>query len=344
MKEKILEMLRASKHYRSGEEISSILHISRSAVWKHIRQLREEGHHIEAVSSKGYLLHAEADVLSEQALWDALGRSGLTGWIKKIDYAPQADSTNQMARVAAGAGAPDHTIFMTAHQQAGRGRRGRSWLTEADLNLTFSLLLRPSITPRDLAPLTLYTGLCVALALNACLNKNVASYRSDQAQTSTKMVGIKWPNDLVATASGKKIGGVLLESMLEENRVDALIMGIGVNLNSKAFPDDLQASATSVLLETEQSIRRLDVLCQILQTLQQYEKHMLNRPFWLSEYRKLCLTLNRPVRVITASGLEQHGQALDIDQDGELVILNELGKKQTVRSGEVSVRGLLGYL
>jgi BirA family biotin operon repressor/biotin-[acetyl-CoA-carboxylase] ligase len=347
MKEQVLHLLRQRKDYRSGAEISALLGVSRTAVWKMINQLREDGHLIEAMTNRGYQLVREADLLSQRAVLEALQDQNLDQWISQVIYQPTADSTNLMARRAAENGAPDKSLFITGHQQSGRGRRGRTWLSEPELNLTFSLLLRPAARPHELAPATLFAGLCSAVALNGLLETPCMPQPHSVPGTADNQtcpaIGIKWPNDLVSVRSGKKVGGILTEMIVEENQVDRLIIGIGINLNSRVFPPELQATATSVLLESARWLRRTDVLCQVISQFARRYHKMTDLHSWLGQYRQNCQTLGRQVHIVSADGQEQFGKAVDIDTEGELVILDADGQRKIVRSGEVSVRGLLGY-
>jgi len=327
MKEQVLNLLRQQNGYRSGEEISLLLGVSRTAVWKTIRQLRQEGYTIEASTHRGYRLTREADLLSQQTILEALQAHELDRWISQVVYRQTVDSTNLMARRAAESGVADRSLFIADQQSNGRGRRGRTWFSDSGLGLTFSLLLRPAAEAQALTPVTLFAGLCSALALNELL-------------TNRQAIGIKWPNDLLSASSGKKVGGILTEVIIEENRVDALIIGIGINLNNSCFPADLQDTATSVLVESKIALRRVDVLCHVISQFAKRSHEMANPQQWLAQYRANCQTLGQPVRILTAGGQEQSGTAIDIDANGELIIADENGQTHTVRSGEVSLRRL----
>lgn len=333
VKNKILAILKERPGYRSGHEISDRVGISRSAVWKHMQQLRRDGHQIEAKTRQGYCLVYEADMLTRQTLLDALADSGLAEWLQVVDFADETDSTNEMAKRAAAAQAPDRSLFIARYQTAGRGRRGHAWVAQADLGLTFSLLLRPDADARDIASATLFAGLCAAQGLNHAIKQ------AGQGAAA----GIKWPNDLIAKASGKKLGGILTETAMEENRVAYLVIGIGLNLNQTRFDEDLAASATSLRLECNRLFRRLDVLAAVLQRFRALETYLADRPAWMGAYRDLLLTLGKPVRILEAGRPPWIGQAVDLDEEGELVVRDVQGQRQTVRSGAVSVRGLMGY-
>lgn len=301
--------------------------MTRAAVWKAIKALQQEGYPIEAVTHRGYRLTGPADILSAMEIEDALKKAETASLIQKIYFEKSVGSTNQEAKRAAENGAPDGSLFVAECQQAGRGRRGRTWISDHQQGLWFSLLLRPQASAADLSKITLFAGLCAAEAVN----------RLTGIET-----GIKWPNDLVDKTSGRKIGGILTEMIIEENLVSAVIIGIGLNINTAAFPDEIASSATSLRLASGQSFRRTDVLASIIQALAKRYPDFLDS-HWLDDYRRLCLTLGRQVRVTDASGYAFDGVAVDLDQDGELIIEDQTGNRRTVLSGEVSVRGLLGY-
>ncbi len=326
MKNRVLEILQSSAGFVSGEKLSQQLGVTRAAVWKAVHALQAAGYPIEAVSNRGYYLAPGADILSQQEIIKSLDAAGLTPFINQVNYEASTDSTNRLARQASDQGAPDFSLFVAERQTAGRGRRGRAWLSDSRDGLWFSLLLRPQGETADLARITLFIGLCVAEALN----------------TLGTTVGLKWPNDLVATGSGRKLGGILTEMTVEENTVHALIVGIGLNINTQTFTAELAGIATSLALETGSAYRRADVLAAILRVLIRRYPSYRQTDLWLPDYRRLCLTLGREIRVESAAG-SWTARAVDLDEQGELVVVDTTGQRQTVRSGEVSVRGLLGF-
>jgi len=338
MKDKILDILRRQKGFVSGETLSRQLGVSRSMIWKVVKALQQEGYPIEAITRRGYRLTGEPDILSETEMKRMLDESGLKAVFPAAFFQTQTDSTNLMARRAAENGAPNGSIFLAEEQTGGKGRRGRSWNSSKSQDLTFSLLFRPDAEPAGLAPVTLFAGLCTAAALN-----RLAGGGSAPAQRERPDYGIKWPNDIIAAASGRKLGGLLTELIVEENRVRALIIGMGININTTEFPADISRTATSLLLEQNKTYRRLDILRLILSEIAGRLPQIYNPESWLPEYRPLCLTLGREVRVIAQNG-DFTGKALDVDDEGELLVEMQNGGRQTVRSGEVSVRGLFGYL
>ncbi len=339
MKNKVLAILRLQKGFVSGETLSDQLGVSRSMIWKVIKTLQQEGYPIEAITRRGYRLTGEPDILSETEMKRMMDDAGLKAAFPAAFFLAQTDSTNLMARRAAEKGAPDGSVFLAEEQTGGRGRRGRSWNSCKTRDLTFSLLFRPDSDPAGLAPVTLFAGLCAAAALNRLTDGG----RSAAAQTDRPDYGIKWPNDIVAVADGRKLGGLLTELIVEENRVQALIIGIGININTMEFPDEISRTATSLRLEQNMTYRRLDILRLVLSEIAGRLTQIYHPESWMSEYRRLCLSLGREVRVVSADG-DFTGRALDVDDEGELIVETQDGSRRTVRSGEVSVRGLFGYL
>ncbi len=328
MKDKLLCLLRQTDAYQSGELLGRQLGVSRAAVWKLVEQLRQAGYEIAAVSRRGYLLVREADILNQVEAKRVLCASA-PGW--SLFYETSTDSTNLMAKRAAETCAPHQSVFLAQDQLKGRGRLGRGWLSQPDQSLTFSLLLRPEASPEKIAPVTLFAGLIVVQALEELLADCGAQ------------LAIKWPNDIIAPAAGQKVGGILTETLLEENRISALIIGIGLNLSQSSFPKDLP-QATSILAQWSVKLRRLDVLATIMQNLIRHEKTIFTPAAWLPDYRKHCLSLGREVLLHEGQGEAELCQALDVDETGQLLVLDERGRKRAVRAGEVSVRGLNGYI
>ena len=327
MKDKILELLLQNKDYISGQELSRLFGVSRAAIWKNIQQLREDGCVVEAVTRKGYRLLHKADIITEDQLKRMLLAAGLGDFVKSVVYLDETDSTNRLARSTLEQSPADAALFVAGRQTAGRGRRGRQWLSDHDQGLWFSLMLQPHYSADVLARVTLLAGLAAALALQE--EYGIA-------------VGIKWPNDLVYQKDGRKIGGILSEILIEDQSPRAVIIGLGLNLNNETFPMELSRIAVSMRQISNHIYSRGEVLTQILKAFFQLYPDITRPEQWLPAYRQNCLTLGRLVRAIAVDGSVLTGQAIDIDEAGELVICDDLGVKHVVRSGEVSVRGLLG--
>jgi len=327
VKSQILHLLKQADGFLSGSELSRQLGVTRAAVWKVIKTLQQDGYPIEAVTNRGYRLAGSADILSADEIETSLAERGLQAFIRSVRFDKTVDSTNLLAKQAGETGSPEASLFVAERQLAGRGRRGRSWLSDHQQGLWFSILLRPAATPAELAKITLFAGLCVAQALNEELQADV---------------GLKWPNDVVSRRNGRKLCGILTEMVIEENTVSSVIIGIGLNILTREFPDEIASLATSLSLETGRDFRRTEVLAAILSVMAKRYPAFLTGDDWLADYKRYCLTLGRAVQVIQANGSTMTGTAIDLDAAGELVILDSNDSRQTVLSGEVSVRGLLG--
>jgi BirA family transcriptional regulator, biotin operon repressor / biotin---[acetyl-CoA-carboxylase] ligase len=251
----------------------------------------------------------------------------LAAWIRQIHFAESAGSTNQLARQAVENGAPSGSLFVASCQSAGRGRRGRTWLSDHPQGLWFSLLLRPDQSPARLSALTLFAGYCVAAALR---------------QEMGAEVGIKWPNDVVSTVNNRKLCGILTEMIVEEQTAVAVIIGIGLNVNTRQFPAELTGTATSLYLECGREFRRVDVLAAVLRQFAGQYESFISGTSWLDRYQQLCLTLGREILVLPGSGESYAGRAVGLDATGELIVEDNTGRRQTILSGEVSIRGLPG--
>src|SRR4029453_2576974 len=235
LKDKILKILREEKGFVSGEAIRQTLKVSRTAVWKQIETLREEGHEIESSPNRGYRMIQEADKLSEPEI---LKVKGLQDLPLKIKILEETDSTNRVATDLALEAAPEGTIVLAERQSAGRGRLGRVWESPSHKNLYFSVVLKPPIPPAATLPITLVAG--------------IACYEALKPELS-EALNLKWPNDL--WVQGKKIGGILTDMEAEQDQVRFIILGIGVNVNAESgdFSKELHSLPTSLPLETGRS-------------------------------------------------------------------------------------------
>ncbi len=324
MKEEILNLLKQQHGWISGEVISQQMGITRSAVWKCMKALKEQGYHIESVTNKGYRLVSSPDVLTWGEIHPFL-ETRILG--QKIYTYDEVDSTNYEARRMAERGAPDGSLFIAEAQNRGRGRLGRSWIAEPGGGIWMSLLLLPQVKPSDVSQITLIAGLAVCLA--------VRQYTGLPAL-------IKWPNDVLV--NGKKICGILTEMTAEIDRVSSLVVGIGINVNIDQFPATLKDSATSLSIESGRHFARAPLVAGVLNAFERHYITFLEQGIthdFLTQYKQLCATLGRQVKIIRP-GCIREGQASDISLAGELVVDTDQGPL-VVNAGEVSVRGMMGY-
>ena len=326
MKQKILEFLTEQEGYVSGQDISQALGVSRTAIWKYIKGLREEGYEIESMTRKGYRLVYRPDILSKEEISRHLPQGMLPGGIQVYDV---IDSTNEEAKRAYAAGGQDRSLYVTDQQTAGKGRRGRSWLSPKGQDVFFSLLLKPDLPPEKASMLTLIA----ALAGAGTIEKH--THASCQ---------IKWPNDLVM--NGHKVCGILTEMGADMDQIHYVVPGIGFNLNRTEFPDEIRATAGSVYGETGQKIDRAAFVADfIIDFIGRYDIFLREQslaPF-MEEYNSCLINIGRQVKLIQR-GQEMIRTARGINELGELLVEDDQGQVETIFSGEVSVRGLYGYV
>ena len=326
MKSEILKMLKTSSGYLSGQQLCEKFGVSRTAVWKVIRQLEEEGYKIEAVRNKGYRLTGEADVITQAELQSMLQ----TRWIgNRLEYFDETDSTNIRARKLAEEGAPHGTLVVADSQRTGKGRRGRAWISPRGVGIWMSLVLRPPICPAGASMLTLVAGMAVVKGV--------------RKSTGLKAM-IKWPND--AILSGKKICGILTEMSTEEDRIRYVITGIGINVNVSSFPEEIAEKATSLKEELGEAVKRSLVIAAVAEAFEEFYASFLkthDMSCLMEDYNKALVNRNRQVTVLDSRGQYQ-GRALGIDPEGSLLVQRRDGTVESVISGEVSVRGIYGYV
>ncbi len=325
-KYEILRALRESNGSVSGQELSERIGISRTAVWKHIRALEEEGYEIEAVNRLGYRLVGVPDTIASQEVGSRLKTQRMG---KEIRYFSQIDSTNQYAKRIAEEGALDGTLIIADEQTAGKGRSGRHWVTPPGEAIAFTLILRPKLTTDRISMVTLVMGLAVVQAINALYNLGA---------------GIKWPND--AVVNGKKICGILTEMSAEISEIHYIVIGVGINANLMHFPEEIKSIATSLKLELGREVNRAELIARIMEEFERLYAKFENAgdlSDMREEYNSACLNMDRPVRVLDPAG-EYTGTARGINDLGVLKVEMPDGTMREVSSGEVSVRGVYGYV
>ena len=326
VKTEVLRMLKETDDYLSGQEICERLNVSRTAVWKVIKQLEAEGYEIEAVRNRGYRLRFLGDVLSQAELESSIDSE----WAgKNILYFDETDSTNTEIKKAAEKDAPHGTLAVADYQSMGKGRRGRSWAAPHGVGIWMSLLLRPELPPTCASMLTLVAALAVADGIREVCDLEAK---------------IKWPNDIVV--NGKKVCGILTEMSTELECINYIVTGIGINVANHEFPEEIRDVATSLYLETGKEVRRSQLIAAIMRAYEgYYDKFMKNQNMksLMDVYNSRLANCGTQVRVLSP-GNEYTGMALGIDEMGELLVRTEDGKVCKVISGEVSVRGIYGYV
>lgn len=331
-KSDILTLLRNSEEYVSGQQLCDRFGVTRTAVWKVINQLKEEGYQIESVTGKGYrLMESPVDVLSASEIASRL----TTKWAgRKLYYLDTTGSTNNDAKRMGEEGDPHGTTVVADIQTAGKGRRGRSWQSLSGTALSFTILLRPEFAPDKASMITLIMALSVAEAVE---------------ETTGAEAGIKWPNDIVMNR--KKICGMLTEMTMtpEMDEIQYVVVGAGINVNNASpeeFHEDVRPTATSLRIETGRQISRAELLNRALMRFEEnYEIFLttLDLSGLRERYQKHLLNMGAQVRVLDPAG-EFTGVSEGIDDRGELIVVKENGERVPVYAGEVSVRGLYGYV
>ena len=295
-------MLKEADDHISGQQLCEQFQVSRTAVWKVINQLKEEGYQVEAVRNKGYRIIESPDVLTREELSVQIGDA--TRWAgQEIVCFTETDSTNVRARKLGENGAAHGTLVVAEQQTAGRGRRGRGWESPAGSSIYMSLLLRPEFLPNKAPMLTIVMAYSVATAL--------------REQTGLDF-RIKWPNDIVL--NGKKVVGILTEMSTEIEYINHVVIGVGINVNTEAFPEEICATATSIRLESGKTWRRAELIAAILRQFEvQYERFVKEEDLaYLREaYDAVLVNCNREVRILgekdgyraVALGIDRSGRA-----------------------------------
>ena len=304
----------------SGEEASLVLGVSRTAVWKHINTLRGRGYQIESLPSRGYRLLAAPDLLVPEEIAAGL-RNNRIG--TNIVCLGETGSTNEDAYKLAEAGAFEGTVVFAESQLRGKGRLGRRWESPQGVNLYCSVILRPSILPVRAAQLTFLSSVAVARAIISTTSMNPS---------------IKWPNDLFI--NNKKVAGLLNEMSAETERINFVILGIGININMRQaqLPDGLRHPATSLFLESGLHVKRSDFAKVMLGELDHLYDSYLEQGFApvREEWLNYCNSIDREVIVAFQDDRIQ-GTARGIDEEGALLVQLPGGKLERVLAGDVTV-------
>lgn len=320
MRNAILKLLQENPDsYVSGARISEQLGVSRTAVWKHIQALQREGIVIEAVTNRGYRLKEAANVLHTAFIEPMLQ----TKWLgREMTHLNSVPSTNQLARQMAAQGCAHGTVILAEEQTAGRGRLGRSWTNLPGKDICMSMVLRPRLEAQHAPRYTLASALGV-YQLAAKLGASPF---------------IKWPNDVLI--NGKKICGILLEMAGDMDALQSVIVGIGLNVNTDVFPEEIEKTATSLSLSIKRTLDRNQVLSMLLNLLEPLYEACENEDTYqalLSEYTRCCGTIGESISV---TGIREtlNGVAEGIDGVGRLLLRTADGTLHALSAGDVSLR------
>ena len=252
-------------------------------------------------------------------------------WKDHFQWLEETDSTNDQLKKLARQGAPHGTVLIADRQTGGHGRMGRSFHSPGGVGIYFSILLRPSCAPGELMHLTCATAVAMCEAVEVATGLRP---------------GIKWTNDLVA--GKRKLGGILTELGLSgTGSVDYAVIGIGINCRQSRedFPEEIRDIAASLAMVTGKDIDRARVAAAMMEALHRMDRQLLTeKAAILDRYRENCITIGQEVSLLRVGEPVRHGRALDMDQDGGLIVAFSDGHTETVSSGEVSVRGMYGYV
>lgn len=314
MHDKILESLRESDSYISGEELSHKLGITRSAIWKNIHSLIDEGYEIIAVPHLGYKLAKLTHKLLPAEIKYKLGTSFIA---KDIYYFESLPSTMDKALQLALGGCADGTLVVAESQSKGRGRLGRHWISLKHKGIYFSLVLRPNILPQAASVLTMVIAVAVVEAIQ---------------KVTLAQALIKWPNDILL--NGKKVGGILVEMSAEMDLVKFVVIGVGLNISVPS--SQLPVQASSLKEEGIEGLERIFLFQEILRRIEaEYQDFLRGHISAIMEkWRKYSCIFHSQVKVVCQRESIE-GEALDIDLDGGLLIRKDSGFIEKVMAGDV---------
>lgn len=325
-KDKLLSLLEENRgNYFSGEEIAEKLSVTRAAVWKAVKSLREEGYQIDAVQNKGYCLAVQTDILSSQGIRKYLGPVCKD---LELEILAEVDSTNAWIRQKAAVGAEEGCTIIANEQTCGKGRWGRSFYSPAGTGIYMSILLRPQgWSPEKAVRLT------TMAAVSAC---------EAAEEISGEKAEIKWVNDIYMR--GKKVSGILTEASfsLESGCVDYAVLGIGFNVYKPegGFPEELKHTAGAVF-DSRQNDGKNRLAAEFLNRFMQYYTAR-DMSEYKSRYRERSMVIGKEISVVLPGGSKK-GVALDVDEECRLVVRLEDGKLERLSSGEISIRVNLDF-
>ena len=323
LKNDVLKILLSNKSHISGQEISKRLNVSRTAVWKAVSSLKNEGYIIESINNRGYLLIQKNDVLNQVEIEQSMHKDFKS---PKVIYLNTVDSTNNYAKSLSDC-EPEDFLVVSDTQTLGKGRRGRNWVSPSGVGIWMSLCIRPQILIEHASMITLVMALSVCEAIEDLYSLEC---------------NIKWPNDIVINS--KKISGILTEMSSDIDGIKYIISGVGINANNKDFPKDISDIATSLYIESGIHIRRADLIAKVIYYFyQNLSIFLLTEDIseLKSKYESRLINVGRKVQIIDPKAC-YNAEALGIDNDGALLVKKD-GKVLRIISGEVSVRGLYGY-
>lgn len=315
----ILDVLRSKSHaYISGEELSRELNMSRTAVWKHVNSLRDLGYRVEAITSVGYKLLSSPSLLLPLEIKNGL-KTHIIG--QDIHWEYEVNSTNTAALKLAEEGAPEGTVVVSEAQRQGRGRLGRTWVSQPENGIYLSVILRPNFVPMKAPILTFIAAIAVVESLEKLFHLNAQ---------------IKWPNDVMIR--GKKVAGILTELRAEMEGIHYIIVGIGINVNMTRFPKEFQDRVTSLHLELKEKVGRVKIVQTLLEALERWYVVALSNHSELAfeRWSELSCTLGRRVEVNLGDEIVR-GVATHLGASGSLFVMLDSGEEREILAGDVTM-------
>jgi BirA family biotin operon repressor/biotin-[acetyl-CoA-carboxylase] ligase len=314
-------LLAANGQPISGQQLADDFGLSRTAIWKHIKELEEEGFGIDTVKKKGYVLTSSPDSLQAAKIDQYLTTKRFG---RNIHYLVTCPTTQPIAHQLAQAGEPDGSIVICEEQTAGKGRLARAWTSTQGKGIWMSVIIRPEIPPTKAPQLTLVAAVAVTRAI-----EDIANVRAE----------IKWPNDLLI--NGKKCTGILTELQADIDRVHAIILGIGVNVNQQPsdFPEEIQSIATSIQMVTGKPVNRAELVARILHHLEIYTDLYVEHGFEPLKilWESYSCTLGKRIKAIMIHQ-QIEGVALGITHEGILQVKTDDGEIHGIYSADIEIQ------
>lgn len=320
LKHQVLKILESNRGISvNGVKLAEELFVTRSSIWKAIKALQKEGYRIEAVTNRGYCLLVENDIISSESILPFLKGNAVTF---TLDVRQTVTSTNTLAKEQAALGAKEGTVIIACEQTQGRGRMGRTFYSPNDTGIYFSIILRPNLNLEDSLLITTAAAVAVSKAI-----ESIANVKAD----------IKWVNDIFV--GDKKVCGILTEASLnfESGGLEYAVVGIGINIETKVFPEDVILTAGSIFEHKPADAPITSILvAEILNNLAEYITSLTDKKY-LEEYRSRSFLLGQDILVL--KGKERiTAKAITIDEKARLVVEYEDKTREALVSGEVSVR------
>ncbi|WP_026694849.1 biotin--[acetyl-CoA-carboxylase] ligase [Peribacillus kribbensis] len=321
LRKKLLQTFHeAGGSFVSGQNLADSLGCSRTAVWKHIEDLRKDGYEIEAVRKKGYKISRSPEKLSDNSVLMGL-QTDIIG--KNILYFESLPSTQKRAHDLAGSGAADGTLVLADEQTEGKGRLLRSWHSAKGKGIWMSLIIKPNIPMQKAPQLTLLSAVAIVQAIE---------------EVTPLSPSIKWPNDILI--NGKKVTGILTELQAEADRIHSVIIGIGINVNQTLddFPDEIRKTASSLSIEAASPFSRTILIQSFLKKFEVLYRLFLKEGFHPIKllWESYAVSLGRQIKATTLSGT-LYGQAMGITNEGVLLLKDEQGEIHHIYSADIEV-------